>query len=344
MELRKLGHSDIYVSKICLGTMTFGEQNTEKEGHEQLDYALANGVNFIDTAELYATPIRPATYTLTEKYIGTWLKNQQRDKVIIGSKICGPSPGITWIRDSLDYTPASIDIALNGSLERLQTDYLDLYQLHWPERKSPRFGIRGLNEIDDWKDNFVEVIGKLDSLIKEGKIRTWGLSNETPWGVMRVLEVCKENNFERPVSIQNAYSLLNRTYEYGMSEVSLRENIPLLAYSPLAVGLLTGKYHQKKDKPNDRMNQYHSYLTRYTGEHRFEITGKYLEIAQKNNYTLTEMSLSFVNERKYLVSNIIGATDLKQLKENIESAKLNLSDSCMNDIEEIHEKFPNPAP
>ena len=344
MELRKLGHSNIQVSKICLGTMTFGEQNSEKDAHEQLNYAFANGINFIDTAELYAIPIRKETYTLTEQYIGTWLKDQKRDQVILASKICGPSDNINWIRDELNFSDESIDIALEGSLKRLQTDYLDLYQLHWPERKTNRFGDRNYTQLDDWEDNFVQVIGKLDSLIKEGKIRTWGLSNETPWGVMRVLQVCNENNFEKPVSIQNAYSLLNRTYEYGMSEVSLRENIPLLAYSPLAMGLLTGKYNLKLDKPENRMNKFNSYMTRYNKAHQLQVSEKYLKIAQDHDMPMTKMSLSFVNDRSFLASNIIGATNLTQLKENIESASIELSKQCMKDINQVHYLNPNPCP
>jgi len=344
MELRTLGHSDIKVSKICLGTMNFGEQNSEQEAHEQLDYAFANGVNFLDTAELYAVPIKAETQGLTEKYIGTWLQNQKRDKVIVSSKICGPSANITWIRNKLNYSNESIDTALEGSLKRLKTDYIDLYQLHWPERDTNRFGVRDLSKVDVWKDNFVRVIGKLNNLIKEGKIRTWGLSNETPWGVMRILQVCKENNFEKPVSIQNAYSLLNRTFENGMSEVSLREGIPLLAYSPLAVGLLTGKYHLKKDKPEDRMNQFNSYVARYNKEHQFEVAGKYLEVAQKHDIPMAKMSLSFVNESSFVASNIIGATNLDQLKENIDSAITKIPNACMRDINKLHNQFPNPCP
>lgn len=345
MELRKLGHSNIKVSKICLGTMTFGEQNSEKDAHDQLNYASANGINFIDTAELYAVPIRKETYTLTEQYIGTWLKDQVRDRIVLASKIAGPSDNITWIRDDINFSDESIDTALNGSLKRLQTDYLDLYQLHWPERNTNRFGIRNFTNInDEWEDNFVQVIAKLDSLIKEGKIRTWGLSNETPWGTMRIIQICKENNFAKPVSIQNAYSLLNRTYEYGMSEVSLRENIPLLPYSPLAMGLLTGKYNLKKDKPEDRINKYKSYMTRYNKENQLEAAGRYLQVAENHDIPMTKMSLAFVNDRPFVASNIIGATSLSQLKENIESAQIELSKECLDEINQVHHLNPNPCP
>ncbi len=344
MELRNLGHSDIKVSKICLGTMTFGEQNTEQDAHDQLDYAFANGVNFIDTAELYAIPIKKETYTLTEQYIGTWLKNQKRENVILASKIAGPSANISWIRNPLNFSNESIDVALEGSLKRLKTDYLDLYQLHWPERNTPRFGIRGINDIGNWENNLKQIVTKMDSLVKSGKIRTWGLSNETPWGTMRILQICEVHNLIKPVSIQNAYSLMNRVYEYGMAEVSLRENIQLLAYSPLAMGLLTGKYHLNKDKASDRMNQFNWYVGRYTGEHRFNIARKYVDLALKYNYTPTQMALSFVNERSYLSSNIIGATDLVQLKENIDSANIKISDECMLEIDKIHQLYPNPCP
>lgn len=344
MEKRELGTSGIEVSKICLGTMTFGEQNNEKEAHEQLDYACANGINFLDTAEIYAVPIRKETQGLTEKYIGTWLVNQKREDIIVASKIASPSEGITWIRPKLDFTDQSIDIALEGSLKRLQTDYLDLYQLHWPERKNNRFGIRGINELDGWEDNFLGIIRKMASLIKQGKIRTWGLSNESPWGVMRCLELCKQHDLPKPVSIQNAYSLLNRIFETGLAEICLFEKIDLLAYSPLAMGLLTGKYHLKKDTPNDRLNKHSDRLTRYNGEAAYEIAGKYLEVAQKHNIPMAQMALAFVTQRGYLASNIMGATSLTQLKENIESASLILDEDCIKDIDAIHESFPNPCP
>ena len=345
MEKRELGKSGIHVSKICLGTMTFGEQNTEAEAHKQLDYAFANGINFLDTAELYAVPIRKETQGLTEKYIGTWLKDQKRDQIIVASKIAGPSAGITWIRPVVDFTNKSIDIALEGSLKRLQTDYLDLYQLHWPERQNNRFGIRGVNSLDDkWEDNFLGIIQKMNSLIKEGKIRTWGLSNESPWGVMRYLELCKKHNLPKPVTIQNAYSLLNRTFEIGLAEIALFEKIDLLPYSPLAMGLLTGKYHLKKDTPNDRLNKHKDRMTRYNVSNAYPVSEKYLKVAQKYDLSMTQMALSFVNERAYVGSNIIGATSIKQLAENIGSAKIKLSKECMADIEAIHEAYPNPCP
>jgi len=344
MEKRALGKSGIQVSKICLGTMTFGEQNTEAEAHEQLNFAFANGVNFLDTAEMYAVPARKETLGLTEKYIGTWLKDQKRDDIIVATKIVGPSPGLTYIRPTLDFTDASIDVALEGSLKRLQTDYIDVYQLHWPERKNNRFGIRGVNELDGWEDNFLGRIQKMDSLIKEGKIRTWGLSNESPWGVMRCIELCNKHNLPKPVSIQNAYSLLNRAYEYGMAEVSLFEGIGLLPYSPLAMGLLSGKYHMKTDSPRDRLNKYKSNMTRYNGAKGFEVTEKYLKVAQKHELSLAQMALAFVNDRNYTTSNIIGATTLSQLKENIDSAAVKLSKECLADIDEIHELYPNPCP
>ncbi|MCL4142366.1 UNVERIFIED_CONTAM: hypothetical protein GTU68_064377 [Idotea baltica] len=344
MEQRELGKSGIQVSKICLGTMTFGEQNSEADAHEQLNYAFANGINFLDTAELYAVPSRKETQGLTEQYIGTWLKNQKRDDIIVGTKIVGPSPNLLHIRPELNYSDASIDDALEASMMRLQTDYIDLYQLHWPERKNNRFGIRGLSEIDNWEDNFLAVIQKLTSLIKEGKIRTWGLSNESPWGVMRCIELCNKHNLPKPVSIQNAYSLLNRTFEIGLAEISLYENIGLLPYSPLAMGLLTGKYHTNNDTPNDRLNKYKNQMTRYVGNQGLQVAEKYLKIALKHEISLTQMSLSFVNDRAFNTSNIFGATSMVQLKENISSASIKLSEECLADIESVHESFPNPCP
>ncbi len=346
MEIKNLGHSEIKVSKICLGTMTFGQQNTEAEGHEQLNYALSQGINFLDTAEMYAVPASKETAGLTEKYIGTWLKDQTRDQIILATKITGPSFNMTYIRNPLDFKASSIDVAIDGSLKRLQTDYVDLYQLHWPERKNNRFGIRGIQSIDDdpWKNNFLEVIQKMNDLIQQGKIRTWGLSNETPWGVMSILNLCDMHGLVRPVSIQNPYSLVNRTYEVGMAEVSLRENIGLLAYSPLAMGLLSGKYHLKKDLPENRMNQFKNNYPRYESETASKAIGEYVELAQSYELSPTTMSLAFVNDQSFMTSNIIGATNLQQLKENISSANVTLSQACIKDINRIHESISNPCP
>ena len=242
----KLGNTDLEVSKICLGTMTFGEQNTEAEGHQQMDYAISQGVNFFDTAELYSVPGRAETQGSTERIIGTWFKSRKnRSKVILATKVTGPSDGLKYIRNPLQFTPAQIRIAIEGSLTRLQTDYVDLYQLHWPERKANFFGKRGFvyDENDPWVDNFLDILSTMQELMDEGKIRHFGISNETPWGMMRYLQLAEQHKLPKCVSIQNPYSLLNRTFETGLAEIAIREQAGLLAYSPMAFGLLSGKYH-----------------------------------------------------------------------------------------------------
>jgi aryl-alcohol dehydrogenase-like predicted oxidoreductase len=346
MEYRPLGHTDLKVSKICLGTMTFGEQNSEAEAHEQLNYALEQGINFIDTAELYAVPSTKKNNGLTEQYIGTWLKDRSdRDQLIIGTKVTGPNPKFTYIRPKLDFSPDSIHAAIDGSLKRLQTDYVDLYQLHWPERSTNYFGKLGYehNENDSWQENFGQVLETLNGLVQDGKIRYYGLSNETPWGTMRMIQLADEMGLPRPVSIQNPYSLLNRTFEVGLAEVAIREQCGLLAYSPMAFGLLSGKYHKKQDTERDRINKY-DYLSRYNNERAYNATARYLEIAEEHDMSLAQMSLAFVNDRPFMTSNIIGATTMEQLKENIGSADLTLSKNVLKAIEEVHTANPNPAP
>lgn len=347
MEYRKLGNTDIDVSVICLGTMTFGNQNTEAEAHEQLDYAVNNGVNFIDTAELYAVPSTPKVQGKTEEYIGTWLNGRtDRDKIVLATKITGPSPNLTFIRKTLKFNKEQINLALNNSLKRLQTDYIDLYQLHWPERKTNFFGKLGYNHDpnDAWEDNILSVLAILNDLVKEGKIRHFGLSNETPWGLSRFLHVAETNNLPRCVSVQNPYSLLNRTYEVGMTEMSIREQAGLLAYSPMAFGILSGKYHKKDaDLEKARLTLFPR-MARYSGEQSYNATAKYLAIAEKYGLSLAQMSLAYVNSRPFLTSNIIGATTMEQLKENIGSADVNLSNEILEEIEEVHRLIPNPAP
>lgn len=325
--------------------MTFGEQNTEAEGHAQLDYALDNGINFIDTAEMYAIPGKKETQGKTEEIIGTWIKRRKnRDQFVLASKITGPS-GMTWIRDPLDFKPDSIQRAIDGNLKRLQTDYVDLYQLHWPERKTNYFGQRGYqhNDNDPWEDNFLQVIETLSALIKAGKIRHWGLSNETPWGVMRCVQLAEQHGLPRPVSIQNPYSLLNRLFEVGNAEVAIREKIGLLAYSPLGFGVLSGKYIKGTARAGARINQFKQY-DRYSNEQAVEATKQYLKIAEDNDLTLAQMSLAFVNDRRFVTSNIIGATSVEQLKENISSATITLSKEVLKAIEKVQNAIPNPAP
>ncbi len=347
MKYNRLGITDLKVSEICLGTMTFGEQNSEKEGHEQLDYATDHGVNFIDTAEMYAVPGRKETAHSTEKIIGSWLaKRKDRDKLVIATKITGPSAGITWIRKPLDFSPASIKTALDGSLKRLQTDYIDLYQLHWPERKANFFGKRSYihDANDPWVDNIYEVLNTLNDQIKAGKIRHIGISNETPYGMMRYLEESAKNGLPRVASIQNPYSLLNRTFEVGLAEMAIKQKVGLLAYSPLAFGLLSGKYHQKKDQPTDRLNTYKEHMVRYKSEQCYDATDRYLKIAQSHNMSPTQMALAWINTRPFLTSNIIGATTIAQLEENISSTKFEITEEIEKAIEAVQNDIPNPAP
>ncbi len=347
MRYTTLPNTDIKVSRICLGTMTFGEQNTEDDAHEQLNYAIDQGINFIDTAEMYSVPGRKETQGSTERFIGTWLKNQKREDLVIATKIVGPSPGLSYIRDNMGYSNDAIDDAIEKSFKRLQTDYIDLYQLHWPERKANFFGVRNFKQDseDQWKDNFHEIVEKLNSLVKEGKIRHYGVSNETSWGLMKHLNESNNNGYTRCKTIQNAYSLLNRTFEGSLAEVSYRENVGLLAYSPLAFGSLSGKYLNKSPK-NARLELYPQLkkMRRYLSEESVFVTEKYKELAEKNNLSLTHLSLAFINQQPFVTSNIIGATTMLQLKENITSIDVNLSEEILEKIDKINELQPNPAP
>ncbi|NAS12590.1 NADP(H)-dependent aldo-keto reductase [Poritiphilus flavus] len=341
-----LPHTDLEVSKICLGTMTWGRQNTEAEGHEQMDYAFGQGVNFFDTAELYPIPPHPDRYADTEKIIGTWFKKTgNRDKVILASKIAGKAEFTKFIRTT-GFKRESIIEAVNGSLSRLQTDYIDLYQLHWPERNTNFFGKRGYKHdiSDHWQDNIHQVLETLRDLINEGKIRYVGLSNETPWGVMRFLEEGKVHaSLPRMISIQNPYSLLNRLFEVGLSEISMRSKIGLLAYSPLGFGVLSGKYLGGMKPANARITLFPHY-SRYNSENTQRATQKYFDLAQEHGLSLAQMALAFVSTRPFLTSNIIGATSMTQLKENIGSIDVKLYDEVLQGIERIHEEIPNPAP
>ena len=346
MKFKKLGSTDLKVSLICLGTMTWGEQNTQEEGFEQMDYALERGVNFFDTAELYAIPPKAKTYGKTEEIIGNWFKlRKNRKKIILASKIAGP--GLKWIRGGgSQYSPESIEDALHNSLKRLQTDYIDLYQLHWPERNTNYFGDldyeHNINE-KSW-NSFESILKTLKKFIDQGKIKYIGLSNETPWGFSKFLEIAKEQKLPRVVSVQNPYSLINRSYEIGMSEISMREKAGLLAYSPLAVGYLTGKYRNKEIPKNSRLDLFYENYPRYHNERTFEAVDEYFKISQKYKISLSQLSLAFVNSRDFVTSNIIGATTMEQLKENIDSIDIGLEENIMHEINLIHEKIPNPAP
>lgn len=348
MKYTTLGNTDLKVSKICLGTMTWGEQNTEAEGHEQMDYALDKGVNFWDTAELYSVATRAATQGSTERIIGSWFKKSgKRDKVVLATKIAGPAPNITWIREGkLNFSRASIFAAIETSLQRLQTDYVDLYQLHWPERRTNFFGKKDYKhpKNDAWEDNFLEIIEAMNELIQQGKIRHYGISNETPWGMMRYLTLADKHNLPKVVSIQNPYSLLNRTFEIGLAEMAIREQAGLLAYSPMAFGLLSGKYHKGLDKPGDRMNRFGKVLPRYHGELSKEATTAYLKLAEAHNLSLAQLSLAWVNTRDFTTSTIIGATTMEQLKENIDSIHVDITKELAKSINGIHAAVSNPAP
>ncbi len=346
MRFNKLGRSELDVSVICLGTMTFGEQNTEQEGHQQLDYAVSQGVNFIDTAELYAIPVKPETYGETERIIGTWLaKRGKRDDLVLASKIAGPGPGwIDHIREGESkFNAEHIDTALEASLKRLQTDYVDLYQLHWPERKTNFFGRLGYTHDDADLTPVKETLEALAKHVDSGKIRYIGLSNETPWGMMEFINVAKQFDLPIIASNQNPYSLLNRTYEIGCAEVSHREQAGLLAYSPLGFGVLSGKYLNGAEPEGARLSLW-SQFGRYSNPQAVAATQAYVDLAKKFSLEPAQMALAFVNTRPFLTSNIIGATSLAQLKMNIDSVNIELNLDLMDEIEMIHQKISNPSP
>jgi aryl-alcohol dehydrogenase-like predicted oxidoreductase len=347
MEYNILPDTNIKVSKICLGTMTWGEQNTEPEGHEQLDYATnEKGINFIDTAEMYSVPAKATTQGSTERIIGTWLKKRnKRDDLIIASKVAGPSAGLPHIGTGRKFNKENITNALHNSLQRLQTDYIDLYQLHWPERPTNYFGALGYHHTsDDAVTDFVETLTVLNDFIKQGKIRYIGISNETPWGTMQYLRIAEKHQLPKIITIQNPYNLVNRTYEVGLSEIGIRENVGLLAYSPLAGGLLSDKYLQGNRPDGARFTLWPNYFTRYAHPNTMKAVEKYAVLAKEHGLSLVQMSLAFINSRDFLTANIIGATTMKQLKENIDAVDVVLSEEVIKEIQKIHLEFPNPAP
>ena len=346
MKYTTLGNTDVKVSKICLGTMTWGKQNTEAEGHSQMDYAVEQGVNFFDTAELYAVPVEKETQGATETIIGNWFnKTGKREDIVLASKIAGP-PHINkhFIREA-GFSKETIDSALHASLKRLQTDYIDVYQLHWPDRKSNFFGKRGFKHHEDeqWEDSIHEILEVLDGYIKEGKIRYIGLSNDVPWSTMRFLEEAKYNNLPKIVSVQNPYNLLNRLYEVGLAEISMREGVGLLPYSPLGFGRLSDKFIEGKGIENARITLFPQ-MARYNNENSLLATEKYYQLAKDNGMSLATMALAFINQQPFVTSNIIGATTMEQLKENVASIEVSLSEDVLQKIEAIHEAIPNPAP
>jgi len=345
MNYKKLGNTDINLSTICLGTMTWGEQNSEEEGFQQMDYALDQGVNFWDTAELYSIPPKAETFGHTEIIIGNWFKKtKKRKQVILATKVCGPMR--SYVRGGGNqYGVKNITEALEGSLKRLQTDYIDLYQLHWPERNTNMFGRLGYehNDVGDW-NKFEDILGNLKKFVDDGKIRHVGLSNETPWGTKKFLEVAKEKRLPRMMSVQNPYNLLNRTYEVGLAEISIRDQIGLLAYSPLAIGYLTGKYRNNQIPKKSRLDVDRDFWTRYNKPNAEKAVEAYYQIAKKNNIDMAQMSLKFCEIQPFVTSVIIGATTMEQLKTDIESVNVKLTDEIIKEINEVQKIYPNPCP
>lgn len=345
MRYLQLGASELKVSEICLGTMTWGQQNSEADAHGQLDYAVGRGVNFIDAAEMYPVPPKGETQGRTESYLGSWLRRQQRDRLIVATKITGPGRGFEWVRGgSLAINARNIQAAVDDSLRRLQTDYVDLYQIHWPDRYVPAFG---QHFYDPAKERATvpieEQLEALELVVKAGKVRHVGLSNETPWGTLEFLRTAERRGLPRAVSIQNAYNLINRTYESGLSEVTRKENIGLLAYSPLAFGHLSGKYLEGAKPAGARLTVFPPFGQRYDKPNVAPATAAYAALAKEHGLTPAMLALAFVRSRWFVSSNIVGATSLEQLRENIDSADVTLSDAVLAAIDAIHLRFPNPA-
>ena len=345
MKFKKLGNTELDVSLICLGTMTWGTQNSEKDAFEQMDYSIKKGINFFDTAEIYSVPPTAESYGKTEVMIGNWFeKRKNRKKIILASKIAGPR--CDWIRGGKNsFDEKKIGEAIDGSLKRLKTDYIDLYQLHWPERSTNCFGVReySINEEEKEWNNFETILQSLEKYIKSGKIRYIGVSNETPYGLSKYLELSKSKNLPRMMSVQNPYSLVNRTYEIGMSEISIRDKCGLLVYYPLAAGALSGKYRNGQMPKNSRQSLFKGW-ERMINPLAMKAYDEYHKLAKKNNFTMVQLAQAFVNSRPFVTSNIIGATTMEQLKENVESINIELTEDIMNEINLIHNNNPNPAP
>ncbi|MCO8073568.1 NADP(H)-dependent aldo-keto reductase [Acinetobacter lwoffii] len=349
MQFRPLADTGIFLPEICLGTMTFGEQNTQEQAFQQLDYALDQGVYFWDTAEMYPVPPKPETQGATERIIGNWIAARGgRDKLFLASKIAGPSQGGSHIRDGKTrFVADEISAAIDQSLSRLQTDYIDLYQLHWPQRPTNFFGKLGYGNAEAAENRAVtdleETLTALQDEIKKGRIRYIGLSNETPWGTMKFLHLAEKLGLSKFVSVQNPYNLLNRTYEIGMSEIAQYENVGLLAYSPLAFGYLTGKFRHGARPANARVTLF-SRFSRYSNPQSEWATEQYAQLAEQHGLNLTQLALAFIKQQFFVTSTIIGATNLDQLKENIQAFEIDLSEEILKGIEAIHRQQPNPAP
>ncbi|EGQ9934590.1 TPA: NADP(H)-dependent aldo-keto reductase [Vibrio vulnificus] len=344
MQYTKLPHSTLEISKLCLGTMTFGEQNSQQDAFEQLDYAVAQGINFIDTAEMYPVPPKAQSQGLTEQFIGNWLsKSGKREKVLIATKIAGPR-NVPYIRDNMSLNRRHIHTAIDDSLTRLQTDYVDLYQLHWPQRQTNCFGQLNYPYPDTQEEvTLIETLEALNELVKAGKVRYIGVSNETPWAVMTLLRLAEKHDLPRIVSIQNPYNLLNRSFEVGLSEISHYEGVQLLAYSPMAFGTLSGKYLDGA-RPNGARCTLFERFQRYFTPQGLEATNAYVSLARDYGLDPAQMALAFVNQRPFVASNIIGATTLDQLKANIESLNVKLEDELLNKIQQIGTTYSNPCP
>ena len=349
MQFKPLAQTGILVPEICLGTMTFGEQNSQAEAFEQLEYALDRGLNFWDTAEMYPVPPKPETQGATETILGNWIAQRgQREQLFIASKIAGPSQGGSHIRDGKTrFNATEISSAIDGSLKRLQTDYIDLYQLHWPQRPTNFFGKLGYGNHESALSEDItpleETLTALSEEVKKGRIRYIGLSNETPWGTLKFLHLAEKLGLEKVVSVQNPYSLLNRTYETGLSEIAHYEGVGLLAYSPLAFGYLTGKFRNGARPANARVTLF-SRFSRYSNPQSEWATEQYAQLAEKHGLTLTQLSLAFIKQQFFVTSTIIGATSVQQLKENIDAFDVVLSDEILQGIDAIHKQQPNPAP
>ncbi|MCP1205596.1 NADP(H)-dependent aldo-keto reductase [Pantoea sp. B550] len=346
MHYHRIPHSTLEVSQLGLGTMTFGEQNSEADAHAQLDLAIRSGINFIDTAEMYPVPPRPETQGLTEQYIGSWLKQRgSRDKIILASKVAGPSRGNdASIRPDMALDRKNIRAALDASLKRLNTDYLDLYQLHWPQRQTNYFGKLGYQYSETTAQvTLLETLEALTEQVRAGKIRYIGVSNETAWGVMRYLQLAEKHELPRIISIQNPYSLLNRSFEVGLAEISQHEGVELLAYSSLAFGTLSGKYLNGA-QPAGARNTLFSRFTRYSGEQSQKAIAEYVALAQQHQIDPSQMALAYVRQQPFVASTLLGATTLEQLQINIDSVNLTLNAEILEGIEAIHRRYTYPAP
>ncbi|GIU07139.1 MULTISPECIES: NADP(H)-dependent aldo-keto reductase [unclassified Shewanella] len=347
MEYRRLSHSSLNVSQICLGTMTWGAQNTQAQAFEQLDYAIGKGINFIDTAEMYPVPPEAETQGETEIILGNYLKQRgNRDNLIIATKVAAPGGKSDYIRQNMALDWRNIHAAVDASLERLQLDTIDLYQVHWPDRNTNFFGELSYQQQDEHEKQtpIIDTLEALASLVKAGKIRYIGISNETPWGFMEYLRLAEKHDLPKVVSVQNPYNLLNRSYEVGMAEISHREEVPLLAYSPLAFGALSGKYLNDQWPEGARMTLFKRFA-RYTGtQMALDATKAYVELAREFNMSPAQMALAFVNSRKFVASNIIGATNLEQLKQNIDSVNCSISPELMRRLDELALLYRLPCP